>query len=163
MVAVYVLILIILISLIILLTNKLFVRMILRIDENDVSANVYCLNSIFRIQVELVGCTPFISFYLFKIKIIKKPITKQKHRNRIGLIKTVSLSGVQAEAYYGLGNPFATGLFSGLLGFISLLPFPVQIKPIPDFFAVHQYFLLDASAYLRLGTTIKNYMLKRKK
>jgi hypothetical protein len=72
------------------------------------------------------------------------------------LLRYIKFEDLKVCTYYGLKDPFSTGILSGLLGIVKMYAVPVQITQYPDFFTTNEYLRIDASGYIKLGNTIKN-------
>jgi hypothetical protein len=145
------------------ISQNLKITALVDFSENGVSADAYCLYPMLRMHFELENNTLCLSIYVFKIKVYKNPLRRNEDsQHKAVFLRSVSISDLVVNTYYGFNDPFSTGFFSGLLGITKVLPFPVQINQYPDFFPTSNYLRIEASGYLNLGNTIKN-MLKNKR
>ena len=141
--------------------QRLRIKILINLSESDISAFVSCLYPFLDIRLDIEDNRPFLLVNILKVRVYKKPLHIIKAKHKTSLLKYAYFENMEVSTYYGLGNPFATGMFSGFLGMAKALPFPVQLHQYPDFFATDEYLRIDASGYLKLGTTIKNYMFNR--
>ncbi len=156
-----VIVILVILVLIIYLLQRLKINILINLSESNFSADVFCLYPILYIRLNIEESRPILLVNILKIQVYRKPLHIKKNRHKTSLLRYADFENMQISTYYGLGNPFVTGMFTGLLGMAKTLPFPVQLNHYPDFFAANEYLRIDVSGYLKLGTTIKNYMINR--
>ncbi len=156
-----VIVILVILALIIYLLQRLKINILINLSESNFSADVFCLYPILYIRLNIEESRPILLVNILKIQVYRKPLHIKKNRHKTSLLRYADFENMQISTYYGLGNPFVTGMFTGLLGMAKALPFPVQLNHYPDFFAANEYLRIDVSGYLKLGTTIKNYMINR--
>lgn len=154
-------VILVIIVVIIFVMQRLKIKILINLSENAITADVFCLYPFLNIRLDIEENRPILLVNILKMRVYRKPIHIKKNRHKTSLIRYADFENMQISTYYGLGNPFVTGMFTGLLGMAKALPFPVQLNHYPDFFAANEYLRIDVSGYLKLGTTIKNYMINR--
>jgi uncharacterized membrane protein YfcA len=128
-------------------------------------ANVFFLYPLLRAKIEWDGeVMPTLSIYLFKNRVFKKQL-KRKHRkdkHPLLWLKSAVITNRRAEVWYGMKNPFATGMASGVMGIMSgFLKFD-ELSLHPDFFSAEDYVRISASAEITIGNTIFNYVKNKR-
>jgi len=162
-VIIIVVLLLLLISAIIVAQN-LKIRVLVDFSDNGIWTDAYCLYPLLRMRIALDNNVPYLIVYLFKKKIYSKPLKRhEKTHHKLDFLKNVNIQGLIVNAYYGFRDPFSTGIFSGMLGIAKALPVPVHFNQYPDFLASKNFLRIEALGYLKLGKTIKNYVLSHSK
>jgi len=157
-----IIVLLILLICAIIVAQNLKIRVLVDFSENGVSADAYCLYPLLRMRIGLDNNQPYLIVYLIKIKIYSKPLKKDEEtHHKVDFLKNINIRDLIINAYYAFNDPFSTGIFSGMLSIAKALPVPVHFNQYPDFFASNNYLRIEALGYLRLGKTIKNYVLSR--
>ncbi len=141
--------------------QRLKIKILINLSENAIFADIFCLYPFLNIRLDIEENRPILLVNILKMQVYRKPLHIKKNRYKTSLLRHARFEGMEISTYYGLGNPFSTGMFAGLLGMAKSLPFPIQFNHYPDFFAASEYLRINASVYLKLGTTIKNYMFNR--
>lgn len=118
---------------------------------------------VLRANVTFDGAV-WLSVFLFNNRIYNKKLQKQKKKgNSLTWLRSVVILNKKADIYYGMKNPFSTGVASGALGFVSgFLNFD-EIEIHPDFFSTEDYLHARGSAEIILGNTISNYVKNKRK
>ncbi len=118
---------------------------------------------IIRINVTFDGAV-LLKVYLFKNRIYKKKIQKQKKKgNSLVWLKSAVIINKKADVYYGMKNPFLAGIASGALGIAAGFLNLSEVDMHPDFFSTEDYMHARGSAEIILGNTISNYVKNKRK
>jgi hypothetical protein len=95
------------------------------------------------------------------IRIINKRLKRQgKKKDTYIWLKSLDIYNVEADALYGLDNPFSTGLASGLLSMAASFFRVSAINIQPDFFSGKGYLKISAAAEIDMGNTIIEFCKK---
>lgn len=141
-----------------LLTQRLRLKLYMTLNGQGFAADIFCLYPLVKIHIELEHSIPYLYVYLFKIRVYKSRLIKNKKtRKKLGLIKNVDVKDINVDTFYGLKNPYLTAIASGVIGAAKHLTSAITINHYPDFNAVNEYLRIEASGYLSLGNTIRNY------
>jgi hypothetical protein len=136
-----------------------------QVEGNGASADVYWLGQFIRVNIRLKDLNVFISVYLFKLRIYRRPVRNiLMVESRKKLIKAVEVSDVEIHLRYGINCPFRTAISCGAIAFF-LTWLPVKVRRFtqnPDFTVGREYIYLVAYARINLRHTINNYLKMRR-
>lgn len=127
--------------------------------------NVFFLYPLLRANVEWDGKPlPVLRIYLFKNRIYKKRLKMQNRKDKHPLLwlKSAVITNKKADVWYGMSNPFETGVASGALGVASGFIQFDELNLHPDFFSAENYVRISASAEITLGNTILNFVKNKR-
>lgn len=136
-----------------LLDNDLNVLFGFDTRKGDTGIHIGWREPFFRSSVTMSGYKPFVTAYIFDKKVYAKTVTKRRY-------SSLHISGVKAEAFYSLDNPFTTivsnGIIDGMLRpLMSAFP-DMDLTQHPDLFSARQYLALNGSAKVNPGKTLVN-------
>jgi hypothetical protein len=157
-----------LLILIIVLVVFLMLPLKFRVKANFDSSkyiSVFFLYPLLRADAEWDGgVMPTLSIYLFKNRVFKKRLRMRKETDKHPLLwlKSAVITNKKADIYFGMTNPFVTGMASGAFGAISGLIKFDEVNLHPDFFSSEDYVRIIAGAEITLGNTILNYVKNKR-
>lgn len=122
--------------------------------------------NMFKAKVQMSDSIPFLTVYLFGIKIYAKALKNQKSKKKLTLdnFRALAINGSYANIYYSFNDPFSTGITNGILKIIQLFSNDFTIRQFPDFIPFKEYVFIKAGTNLNIGKTIvKTIKLKNKR
>lgn len=128
-------------------------------NTNELTASLRWLNLLFA-KVNVKSNSSSVSVSLSRIRIFSKVF--QGKRGKKGsywkYIRSLDLNDSFANVYYGLTNPFTTGIASGIVQMIGSCFGGIHISQFPDFMPAHEYVYINAGTELNMGKTLANIM-----
>lgn len=155
-------------SLILLLVLKVFtqalnLRFLFNLDANGASARILYLYPFVNISVELKKDKPFLTFYIFKLRIFRKELKMNRKKGNRALLRAADAKDIRIRVSYGFRDPFITGLVCGALNMAEGFLKTARFSQYPDFVPPEEYVYLDGTANIHLGHTIANYVKNKNK
>ena len=147
------------------LTQTYQLRCYFHLDHGITNAEIFYLYPLCRILIEMKEDKPYLSVYVLKIRVYKNRVQLRKKtadRQR-SLIKSADITNIRVDAYYGLKNPFITGILYGAVSMVSKFFHIDKINQHPEFLTDSEYIYLDATANINLWHTIMNYAKNKNK
>lgn len=132
-------------------------------DKSDVHLTFSWLYPFITAQVRMMNSAPYLDIYLLKAHIYSKKIKKQKKKSNYQFnLQSINYKDAYANIYYGLENPFATSVTSGILAIFHQYASQVSTRLYPDFIPAHEYVMIDAGAKLNIGKTLMGFLRSNK-
>lgn len=131
-------------------------------DENILNLNFYWLYPFIRAKIELINYSPLLSIYLFGFCLYSKPLKFKKRKRKLNFInfRTLALKNTYSEVYYGLNNPFITGITNVIIQFIQSFFNDIAIEHYPNFIPDNEYLIIKSGTELNIGKTINQILLQ---
>lgn len=127
--------------------------------SNEMRMNFDWLH-IVKAKVSLVNLSPYLSVYLFGLRIYSKPLKTKSHGKLSGMdrFRALELHDSFIVANYAFGNPFYTGIACGIIPLLQSLLNDTQIEEYPDFFSIEDYMKVRAGTKLYLGDSLVHFI-----
>lgn len=132
-------------------------------ENNDYDVFIRWLSPVFMAKVEMEDYKPVLSITLFDKQVYRKAIRprkgqkRQKNLTASDYYHALVLSNSYVDARYGLDNPFALGIASGIVGLLGSY-FDVDVNQSPDFFPFSSYLIINAGTQLNIGKSSVNLL-----
>jgi len=132
-------------------------------DNNVYDVFVHWLSPVFKAKLEVEDYKPVLSIKLFDKQVYKKAIKPRKGQGRRKNLSVsdyyhaLVLSNSYVDAHYGLNNPFALGIASGIVGLIGSY-FDIDINQSPELFPFSNYLIVNAGTQLNIGKSLFNLL-----
>lgn len=147
-----------------LLISPLPVKCVFHMDKEKTYLKASIYYPFVKLLGEMTHNRPFMSLYIFNIRVWKKALGgKREKGNAKEWLRAADVSEIEVDASYSLRNPFSTGLASGFIGAALSLVHVDRLEYHPDFFSLHSYIDVEASARLKIGNTLLNFADNNKK
>lgn len=128
------------------------------LDSNTMKVRISCLYPMFMATVDMENRCPCLSVYFLKMRLFTSKLAGEKLSNTKSILKAIKISNFELSTSYGFSDPFVTALVSGMLGILSSFISICKIDLKPNFMSDEQYVILDASANIKVGHTIWDYL-----
>jgi hypothetical protein len=139
--------------------TTIYIKVEYSTNDNRLIVDLSWLNSLIHAKVYVESNGTIVSVYLKRIRIFSKLIKpKGGKKNKWKYIKALDLNDSFANVYYGLDNPFSTGIVSGIIQMIQFSFKNIQISQFPDFLSVQEYVRINAGTELNPGKTLAKLM-----
>ena len=158
MIILYILLILLALLVIIDLVHGIRITIYAMLNRNTMKVSITWLYPLFMATVAMENRGACLTVYFLKMKLFRSKLVSEKVSNTKRLLNALKISNFELSTTYGFCDPFVTGLVSGLLGIIS--PF-VSISSLdlkPNFMSDELYVTLDASANVKVGHTIWDYL-----
>lgn len=120
------------------------------------------LTPFLKAEINVYNYLLYLSIFLFKKKIYRKQIkvSKRKHRPSVFSYNTLDFNNSYAAVYYGLNNPYTTGIATGVIQSILFFADEMHIDYFPDFLPEKEYIIIKARTEINVGKSIKKGVRK---
>ncbi|MDP4151848.1 MAG: hypothetical protein Q8865_00205 [Bacillota bacterium] len=162
------------IFIVLLLEEPLTVTFLIDTDNEDARVLIKWLDPFFNARVKMVNYRPFLSIYIFKLKVYSKAVKSRKKQGKskgkgISIIRSLYLQDSYANMYYNLGDPFLTAVTDGALLISGTYLSKMEINQIPDFYPDHAYIYFEGGteidlvkSWIRYNHAKENQKVKRR-
>jgi hypothetical protein len=142
---------------ILIFTVSLRLKFIFDTEKSNMNLKLFWLNPFLKVLITMENMKPIFRIHLFNKEVYKGSIRENKNKtNGRDLIKVVKPKEIHINTNYGFRDPFTTGVACGAINVASQLINIDSIQQNPDFMAEADYFRLDATANLNIGSTLIN-------
>lgn len=127
--------------------------------KSDMHATILWLYPFIKIIAEMENSAPVLNIYVFKKHFATKHLKKGKGKftPKDGL-NIAEPHNVCIITKYGFRNPSATGITCGVINFASQFIYIDSFYNDPDFMSSNDFFYLEATANVNLGTALINLL-----
>jgi hypothetical protein len=128
-------------------------------DNADMHLTLLWLYPFLKAVVTNEDTDMVLTVYLFKKSIIKKTLRKRETKeaaNNMDIIRQVHPRDINVHAAYGFKDPFVTGVACGAINIASQFINIDSIQQDPDFVTDEDYFSINATAKVNLGSALVN-------
>ena len=158
MIFIYILLLLLILFIIVDLVHGIRITIYAILNRDTMKVDITCLYPLFKATFDVEDECPCLSIYFIKVKLFETKLVRRKVSNKKRLLDALKISNFELSTSYGLRDPFLTGLVSGLLGILSSFVPISSLVLKPNFMSNEQYVTLDASATIKVGHTIWDYL-----
>ncbi len=158
MILLYILLVLLGLFVIIDLVRGIRITVYVMLDSNTMKVRISCLYPMFMATVDMENRCPCLSVYFLKMRLFTSKLAGEKLSNTKSILKAIKISNFELSTSYGFSDPFVTALVSGMLGILSSFISICKIDLKPNFMSDEQYVILDASANIKVGHTIWDYL-----
>lgn len=161
MILLYILLILLALFIVTDLVQGIRVTMFAVLNSDMMKISITFLYPLLKATVDMENGTFYLSVYLLKLKLFTSKLIRRKISNIKRLFKSVRMTDLELSSSYGFKDPSVTGLISGAYGILSSFVHIRRLTLIPDFLSDEHYFLVDASANIKVGHTIWDYLRNR--
>jgi uncharacterized membrane protein len=158
MILLYILLILMAILVIVDLVRGIRITIYAMLDRSTMKVSFACLYPIFLATVNMENRCPCLSIYFLKMRLFTSKLVRERVSNTIRVLNAIKISNFELSTSYGFSDPFVTALVSGMLGIISSFVSICNLDLKPNFISDEYYVILDASANIKVGHTIWDYL-----
>ena len=158
MILLYILLVLLAFLIIIDIVHGIRITIYAMLDRNTMKVSIACFYPIFMATVDLENRCPCLSVYILKRRLFTSRLLREKASNTKRILNALKISNLKLSTSYGFRDPFVTALVSGMLGILSSFASICSLQIKPNFMSDEQYVILDASANIKVGHTIWDYL-----
>lgn len=158
MILLYILLVLLAFLIIIDIVHGIRITIYAMLDRNTMKVSIACFYQIFMATLDMENRCPSLSVYFLKRRLFTSRLLREKASNTKRILNALKISNLKLSTSYGFRDPFVTGLVSGMLGILSSFASICSLQLKPNFMSDEQYVILDASANIKVGHTIWDYL-----
>lgn len=161
MTAAILLLLILIVFIVFLFTANVEVKLLFDSDASNMNLQLFDLASLIKGFIMIQNGKPTLIVFLQNKKIYEKVLGFGKNNtnntNGKNLVKAIKPKNIHINAFYGFADPFNTGVACGAVGAaIAQFSNIDHFSNNPDFMSEKDYIYIDATARIKVGSTLVN-------
>ena len=150
-----IIILIAVIFTILLFKIALKINLVFNSDKSDLNLKLFWLDPFIKASVTIKNTKPVLTLYLFNRIILDRELNRGKSKHTgMELVQCTDAKDIHVNVKYGFGDPFTTGIACGAINVASQFANIDSINQTPDFMTTSDYIYLNATAKVKIGSTL---------
>lgn len=131
-------------------------------EDKDLCLTLICLYPLIKAVIKKESEQFIMSIYIFNKTMIRKVLKPKNSTLNLNLVKEINSSNVNVDTQYGFKDPFFTGVACGAINIATQFINIDTLNQSPDFLSDKDYIYLNATANVKMGSTLLNLMRAQK-